>query len=441
MRMMKGLIFLKSAFLLWFFVLVFVPTAIAGKMIKLTIPTAISMAFEASEDLKISENEILRNISKQQEERSYARPTVIGQVVWSNNFEYPDIATTAATREYYVDSGLTLSQTLFTFGRISNAVSAAKKAVDASRFNKESTRQDIVYNAKFCYFNTLLSKKILEISEESYENAKQNKNILEDRSAQGRVSKYDNIKISADISSRLPTVNNARANFISTLETLKVAIGAAAGDNVELVDGFLQEFQEFDREALALALYKNQPAIKALVEMIKEKEASIKSKKATLFPEISAFATWNHKGDGDNCYVGKDNLDDYGVAGLKVTVPVWAGGMDREKLRQAKLDKEDAELQYAKGREEYLLLLDKAISEYREYLKTLEANEEAVRLAEEAFLYSQELFGSGQVSLTDLNDSELQLTNAKINKETTLFNLNMTAALIERLTLMESLHE
>jgi hypothetical protein len=43
--------------------------------------------------------------------------------------------------------------------------------------------------------------------------------------------------------------------------------------------------------------------------------------------------------------------------------------------------------------------------------------------------------------LTDLNDSELQLTNAKINKEKTLFNLNMTLALIERLTLVEAPHE
>ncbi|MFA5259683.1 MAG: TolC family protein, partial [Candidatus Omnitrophota bacterium] len=397
MKMTKGLNISKAAFALLVSFYIFTPLATAEEngtsTIELSVPTAISMAFEASEDLKISENEVLRNISKQKEERSYARPSVIGQAGWSNNFEYPDIVTTAATREYYVDSGVTLSQTLFTFGRISNAVSAAKKAVDASRFNKESTEQDIIYNTKFCYFNTLLTKRILEISEESYENAKQNKKILEDRSAQGRVSKYDNIKISADISSRLPTVNNARANFISTLETLKVAIGAAAGDDIELVDGFVQEFPEFDREALALALYNNQPAIKALVETIKEKEASIKSKKATLFPEISSFATWNHKGDGDDYYIGKDNMDDYGVAGIKVSIPVWAGGMDREKLRQAKLDKEDAELQYAKGQEEYLLLLDKSISEYREYLKTLEANEEAVRLAEEAFLYSQELFG------------------------------------------------
>ncbi|HQP10839.1 MAG TPA: TolC family protein, partial [Candidatus Omnitrophota bacterium] len=236
-------------------------------------------------------------------------------------------------------------------------------------------------------------------------------------------------------------VNNARANFISAMETLKVAIGAASGDTIELMEGFVEDFPEFDRQTLALALYNNQPAIKALAATIKEKEGLVRSKKAALLPEISAFGTWNHKGYGDDSYIGNDNMEDYGVAGLKMSIPVWRGGLDQEKLSQAKIDKKDAELQYAKGQEDYLLLLDKSISEYGEYLKTLEANKEAVSLAEEAFTYSQDMFSSGQISVADLNDAELQLTNARINKERTLFNLNMTLARIERLTLLEKANE
>jgi outer membrane protein TolC len=410
-------------------------------LIKLNIQKAISMAFDSSENLKISENAVLRKTSQKKEELADGLPQISAEMGWSNYFEYPDIAATAAMKDYYADAGVSLSQTLFAFGRIYNAVSAANRAVEASRFNRESTRQDIIYTTKLSYFNTLLAKRISEIAEESYRNAQQNKKILEDRSAQGRVSKYDNIKISADVSSRLPAVNNARANFISTLETLKMVIGASRNDTIELIEGFAQQFSEFDRETLALALFNNQPAIKALAMTIKEKEALVRSKKAALLPEISAFGTWNHKGYGDSYYVGGDHMDDYGVAGLMVSIPLWLGGTDQEKLSQARIDYRDAELQYTKGQKDYLLELDKAISEYQEHLKTLEANNEALRLAKEAFTYSQELFGSGQVSVTDLNDSELQLTNAKISKERTLFNLNMALARIERLTLMGERHE
>lgn len=445
MKTIKRISVGKVVCLLFASFFIFMPRVVAGGedplTIKLTIPSAISMAFEASEDLKMSENAILRKRSEQKEEFSDGLPQVSASASVSNNFEYPDTAATAAMNEYYLDSGVTVSQTIFAFGRISNAVSAAKKAVDASRLNKANTEQNIIYNTKVAYFNALLAKRILEISEESYENAKQNKKILEDRSALGRVSKYDNIKISADISSRLPSVNNARANFVSALETLKVTIGASSGDMIDFVEGFAQEFSDFNRDALAAALYNNQPALKGLAETIKEKERLVKSKKAAFLPELSAFGTWNRKGYDDDYDIGSDNLEDYGVAGVKVSVPVWLGGLDQEKLSQARIDKRDAELQYTKGQKDYLLLLDKSLAEYREYLKTLEANNEAVRLAEESFKYSQDLFGSGQVSVTDLNDAELQLTHARISKETTLFNLNVVLAQIHRLALVENTYE
>lgn len=71
--------------------------------------------------------------------------------------------------------------------------------------------------------------------------------------------------------------------------------------------------------------------------------------------------------------------------------------------------------------------------EYKQYKENLKANIEAVRLAEEAFKQTQEMFASGQATLTDLNDAERLLTNQKLNKEMTLFSINITLARIEKL--------
>lgn len=407
-----------------------------GRVLPLDIATAIDMAFEASEDLRIEENEVLRLESKRREERADLLPQVSGTATWSNNFRYPDIPSTAYKKEYDLDAGLTVNQTVFTFGRVSSAVAAAQRAIEAGRLNKQGAEQALIYNTKLAYYSAYLAKRTLEIAEQSYENAVQNKKILEERSASGRVSKYDNIKIAADIASRMPVVNNARAEFVSAIETLKVAVGVEANTTIEFAEGFPETYPALDRDVLARSLYENQPAIKALAKTIDETAALVRSKKAEYFPEVSAFATWNHKGSGDDYDVGADNLDDYGVAGLKVSVPIWTGGETTEELQQARIDQRNAKLQYEKGHEDYLLELDKAISEYREFVKTLAANEEAIRWARESFELSQELFGSGQISVTDLNDAGLQLTNAEMNKEMTLFNLNITLARIERLTLM-----
>lgn len=409
--------------------------------VNVSLQDVIGMALDASEDLQLQENAVKRELSNQKVERGELFPAISGSIGWSNNFEYPDITATSMTRDYHVDTGITISQNLFTFGRISHAISAAQKVVESSQYNNEGTKQEIIYNAKIGFYSAHLAKRTLEIAEESYANALSNKQILEDRAENGRVSKYDNIKISSDIAGRKPTVNNARADYVSAMETLKTLIGIESNQDVALTGALNEIYPEFQRETLALQLYHNQPAIKALASNIEEKEELIKSKKAYLYPSISGFVTWNHKGDSNDANMGSDSMDDYGVAGIKVSVPIWYGGISREKLKQAKIDKHDAELYFQQGKETYLLMLDKTLTEYREYKKTLDANNEAVRLAQESFAYSQEIFSSGQISVTDLNDAELQLTSAKINREVTLFNLNSTLATIERITLMEMQNE
>jgi outer membrane protein TolC len=116
-----------------------------------------------------------------------------------------------------------------------------------------------------------------------------------------------------------------------------------------------------------------------------------------------------------------------------VEVPIFDCGRTREKIKQVQKDKEKAVLALQKTFRDLDLELDNAVSEYNEYVKTLEANIKSVDLSGKSFKLFQDLFGTGQVTLLELNDAELQFTNQKLEKETTLYNLNVTLARIERL--------
>jgi outer membrane protein len=404
-------------------------------ILRISLDEAIVMALDASEDVQISDNEIARSNSEFREERSEIFPHISGLATWSNNYKYPDIVTTAAMKEYSLDAGIAIDQKLFTFGRISNAISAARNEIDVSRWEKEATKQEIIYITKLAYYNICLTNQVFDIFQQSYERAQENKIILQGRSASGRVSKYDNIKIAADIASRLPSVNTARANLNSALQTLKTIIGVDSNAAIDVTDNYITEYLILDKGALLTSLHQNQPTLKALKKSIDANKDTIQEKRSEFFPEVSAFSTWNHKGLGDTYDVRSENLDDYGIAGLKVSLPIWEGGERKEELQQAMIDEDNARLNFQKATKNFLLDLENAIAEYHEFIKTLDANEDAVRLAQEAFKMSQDLFRSGQISVTDLNDSELLLTREKLNKETTLFNINRTLAGIEKLTL------
>jgi outer membrane protein TolC len=138
-------------------------------------------------------------------------------------------------------------------------------------------------------------------------------------------------------------------------------------------------------------------------------------------------------GSNEHPFLNNNELDNYSLAGLKLSIPIWEGGAKEAQLSQSKADKEIAVLRKKQLGKNLLLELKKAHLEYEQYKENLKANIEAVNLAEESFKQTQEMFASSQVTLTDLNDAELLLTNQRLNKEMTLFSINITLAKIEKL--------
>ncbi|MFA5069267.1 MAG: TolC family protein [Candidatus Omnitrophota bacterium] len=406
-------------------------------VLQVSLDDAVSMAIKTSEDIRIQENEVARSDSNVRVAKSELLPYASGSAVWSRNYEYPNIPATAAIKEYDFNIGASVDQKLFTFGRIASSISAAKKQFEASCWDKETTNQDVIYIAKTSYYNACLAKRTLGIVQESYRHVQENKAILEDRSSSGRASKYDNIKMAADMASRIPMLSNARAALNYALETLKRVIGVDSQTQINIADGFDAEYILLDRQALTDELLSRQPALKALKTGVGAAQDMIWQKRAEYFPELSAFSTWSNKGSSNKSDIRSENLHDYGIIGLKVAMPIFEGGRRLEAVQQAKLDKSIAELNLKKLTKDLLLELDSAVVVYNEYVNTLHSYYESVRLASESFKLSQDMFHSGQISITDLNTAELLLTQEMLNRETALFNINETLAKIKKLTVQE----
>jgi outer membrane protein len=405
-------------------------------VLRVSIKEAVTLALRKSEDFQIAANEIEKMHYKYKEAKSAIYPHIEGEISWVHNPEYPARAA-AEINDYSFDTGVTINQVLWAFGRISSAIRLANKYVAISRFNKDIVRQEIIYNTKLSYYSTLLAEQTLSIARDSYENARKNKRLLNNRALGGRSSKKDNIKMDADIASRLPRVNDAQAAFDSAIRTFKIILGIDPSVHVEMADAFAKRYDPLNREKISESLHEKEPTLLALRKQIDADEDVIKLKRANFLPTMSAFATWDYKGIGETYEVRRDNLDHYVAAGLKVSVPIWLGGQTVAQLNQAKIDKENDMLRLQKTTKNLALELDNAISEYHAYMRTLEANNRAVELAQRSFKMAQDLFGSGQVTLSDLNDAELQLTNEKLATVLTLYNLSTTLAKVEKLTITE----
>ncbi len=401
-------------------------------VLQIGLEEVVRLSLCNSEELKIKDNQVNKSEGIYKETRAGILPHLSAQSLWTKNMEYPDTADDKT--DYALEGGINASQVIWSFGRVMYAVKSAQQAMEASRFNREAGRQEIIYAAKLGYYSTLLTRNTLAITEKSYANALENKELMGKRSYGGRSPKYEIIRMNAEVAARVPTVNEARTEFDAATETLKKMIDAEPDCRLALSGDFSQEYADLDYASLVSLMNEREPSLKSLNKNIESAEAQVKSRYAGLLPTVSAFASLSRAGgSNEHSFLRDDRLDPYTSAGLKVEFPIWEGGLKEAQLRQSHADKEIAVLRRKQAGKELLLELKRSCLEYRQYKSNLAANIEAVNLAEESFKQSQEMFASGQISLADLNDAELLLTNQRLNKEMTLFNINITLAKIERL--------
>jgi len=403
-------------------------------VVSLGLQGVIDAAVETSEFLKIKKSTADKNSGLYAQTRANLLPHVTASNVWRYAMEAPQGTGRDDYMDYYQEAQLNASQVVWSFGKVGYAVAAAKRVVEADMYGWAAGKEDVMYRAKVAYFSGILARNSQKISEQSYQNCIANKQLLEKRAYGGRSSKYENIRVSAEAASRVPAVNEARAQKDIAYETIKNLIDFDRQKGIELNGDFGQDYADIDYEALVPLMEGQEPSLRYLNKSFDAARLLTKSARGAFLPTISIFTTIKYFFGSDKQQLMTNNeYSRYETVGFRVDVPIFEGGENWAKLKQAKADRDIAKLQLKQARKELLLELRKAYLRYQQYKDNLAANIEAVNLAQESYKQAQEMFANGQVSFSDLNDAELLLTNQSLNKEMTLFNINEALDRIEKL--------
>ena len=401
--------------------------------VSVDLAITVERTLATSEALQIKKNDAQKTYQVYREAKSTIFPRVSGAVGLTRNLDYTQDPF-GMMQDYEAGYGVEASQLLWSFGKVSAAIKAADRALQASTLEEQSSRQDIVRSAKDAYFTALLAQETLAVVKGSYENTLANKRLLEERTAGGRASQRDNIKIDADIAARVPVQSRAQAQTTAALATLKSRMGLALDQPVTLRERFSEEYAGLSYPALEYKLLNDEPTLKALDRTVEFRDYAAQAQKGDFYPEIAGFAGWRRQGASYDWPIGNNDLDDNSLVGVKMSVPIWTGGQTQSRLERARIETRNARLQRAQTGKDLTVALYAAVSEYQEQVKTLQANTAALKLSEESFRLNRELFASGQVSAADLNDAELLFTSQRLGRLQTLYTLNILRARIEQLT-------
>ncbi len=319
-----------------------------------------------------------------------------------------------------------LSQPIYTFGKIGNAVDAMESAIKMSESGVELARREIEYAAINLYWTAVMTDGLVDIYQTSLNDAKSARKRL---TAVGRAQRSNLVKIESDIASKEITLSDAKFNRDTAYRMLKIFAGIEESVDIKLTDVLPQKFEELN---VAKTLESN-PQWDILDEEIRMYESNASAQRASRYPTLAAFASYGYNAFNDDVNVFETSGSQSGTVGLALQMSIFDGGLSRANATMEVMNAEIATNELLKSKklvgEEYNV----AIKKYDHLRGQLSDLNNAKDLARKSYNLSRDRFTSGQTSAVELSEVSTALSQVDIALLNAKYNLLMSAAEIKKL--------
>ncbi len=384
----------------------------------LTLDQALAIATEKNRDIEKAREYARYVQGKYVEERAAALPQLglSGSAIFSRDDSQGALFGGNSYRQDSRALDLTLSQPLFTWGKIGAAIRAAEVGLKTADEQLRLYRQAAFRDVTTAFYDVLLSR---ELDSQAVENLSQKKRHLDEaqrRFSAGTATDYD--ILAAEVS-----VENARPDVIRTANTIRTAgerlrfLLALEGGDVDAV-GSLDISPEQPRaysEALALAL-KRRPELLDLKLRIGIYDELVTIAAADDKPrlDLKGSAGW-HWLDVNSSGTGREGNGAAWSAGVYLSFPFFDGLRSRGRAAQARSEARTKQIEYARLADSIALEIRNAGNSVRESSEIVQALSGTVRQAERLLQMVEKGFELGVKIRLEVNDAQLSLLQARSN--------------------------
>jgi outer membrane protein len=310
-----------------------------------------------------------------------------------------------------VAAGAAVSQLITDFGRTQNLVANSVFQAKAQDQNAIATQQQIVLAVDEAFYNTLETKALLHVAEET---VKARQDLVD------QVQALTNAKLKSDVDLSFSKVDFARAKLLllesqnsyeASLSTLSAILGYPDRQDFAPVEPASQNTPPaVDPAPLIQQALNQRPEVRSLQDEVTAATKFSKAEHDLWWPTVSA------SGVVGAAPIRNDNITNwYGAAGVNINIPVFNGFLFNARAKSADLDTEmkrkrlqDLQNNIARDVRNTWLDTEKAY----ERLSVTQQLREQAQLALEL---SQARYKLGLAAIVELSQAELQKTEADID--------------------------
>lgn len=296
-----------------------------------------------------------------------------------------------------------------------------------------SSKLEMVKQVKQAYFACLLAKEAFGVYKSVYENALSNLEQTQRKYNAQKASELDLARAKTSLANAIPNVFDAENSVVLSLWQLKAVMGVDLSEEID-VDGTLLDY---DDELLEVSVCMEQPdlsgnsSLRQLDIQAQQLAASIKAQEYASLPSIALSFSYSINAMTNDFKFNTYRWSPYSYVGLSLQVPIFAGGKRANAVRQARVQADELAVQAQETERQLRIAIRQCLNTMDTAVKSYSSALSAVESAAKAYDIASKSYSVGKNTLTDLNDAQLALTQARLTSSQAVYNYLVAKANLE----------
>ena len=395
----------------------------AQQLLPLSLAESRERALAHSEELRQADNRLEQARLDRQIASVAALPKIEGSATGA--YVLPDIdmmGMELRMRGTYM-AGLTLTQPIYAGGKIAAARRMARIGEEAAEEQRRMTRMDALVEADNAYWSLVaVDGKVRML--ESY--AAQMDTLYDQTSAAvgaGMAIENDRLRVEAKRSEIRYQLQKARNGADLCRMSLCRVIGVESDVRPVPTDTLLRAVAPGELTADLEA----RPELRMLEQQVAVGEQQIRDVRSAMLPSVGLSLGYTYYGNiklqsvvdaGNGTFIPhtQEFRDGIGLAMLAVKIPIFHWGESRKKVRKARYELQNAQLDLQKNTRLMSLEVEQAIRNVEDGYRLIQTAELALQQAEENLRVMRNRYKAQMAPLTDLLDAQSQWQQAASNR-------------------------
>ncbi|HEY5615843.1 MAG TPA: TolC family protein [Bacteroidota bacterium] len=443
---------MQRTYIRWFsFVLVVVAVSTSGfgaqqqKRI-LTVDEAIKIALQKNQDLTSARLEVEKANAQVNEAIGTALPSLsftgrYSRALKKPVFFLPDFDDLNSGRTIPIEIGsdhsieMTVSAQQILFNSaVFTGVGASKIYQDAAKEMYRARQLETVTKVRKAFYSVLLANEVAEMMRENLINAEANLKNVRLMKDQGLVSEYDELRATVGVENLRPVVIQAENNYALSIDGLRVTMGVAPTEEYQVQGSFT--FTAVDAGILSDAMetvLQNNPSLGAMRHQVDVNKAFVSIQRSNYLPTLAAFGNYQYQTAQNDLKISTRDFIGSSVVGLQLSVNLFEGLQTNARVDQAKVEVRKSEEQLNSVENNIRTAVHSVILQLQQSQKRIEAQGKTVEQAERGYQIATTRFTSGSGTQLEVNDAQLALTQAKVNRMQAMYDYVIASAELDQL--------